>query len=590
MVEKLHHPFFAISICLMQSCTTPLGDMGKLDRNTGTQTSERVIDAIQKRDTPSIAMTLPQTTLSRVEISLRNRVEELEKISPANRVDGWQANVGTDLYLRDTITHEITIKEAVQYAVENNLELQISSLEPPSKKQSVVSANAAFDLVLGASVAATRSRIPQQQFNPDGGGALNAAESSIDIFVAEASLTKQLESGGTLSLSTDLTKTTNDASGFNYTPNPAWQSIGVIELNQPLLRGFGKSTTLSKIKLAEIVHGQALEEARSVLNKVVTETEHAYLQLALEWKVLQTKQWLLKQGESVVEILEIRMEYDTSEADYAQAVATVEQRRAEVIGQQALVQTASDVLKQLMNTDGFVLDSEAVLQPAGKLEAQPVLISLRESIATALENRPDLRQLAMSIDSQSINVRVAKNATLPRLDLQAQLSLYGLGDSTEEGYQDVSDAEYLNYIIGLTFQVPLGNRAATAEHEIARIEKTKAIASYKQGVQKALLGVKNSLRDIVTNSELLQANKSFRIAQAENMRALTVEEETMAGLTPTFLNLKLQTQHGLASARISEFTSIVNYNKAIASLYESMGTTLEMHHMTIEKHNESSSP
>ena len=71
------------------------------------------------------------------------------------------------------------------------------------------------------------------------------------------------------------------------------------------------------------------------------------------------------------------------------------------------------------------------------------------------------------------------------------------------------------------------------------------------------------------------------------MRALTIEEETMAGLTPTFLNLKLQTQSGLASARISECTSVVNYNKAIASLYESMGTTLDMHQMAIEEGNNS---
>ena len=111
-------------------------------------------------------------------------------------------------------------------------------------------------------------------------------------------------------------------------------------MNQPLLRGFGETTTLSQVRLAEIVHGQALEQARGVLNKVITETEHAYLQLALEWKVLQIKQWLLVQGESVVKILEIRMEYDTSKADYAQAVATVEQRRADVINQQALVQAA----------------------------------------------------------------------------------------------------------------------------------------------------------------------------------------------------------------------------------------------------------
>lgn len=188
----------------------------------------------------------------------------------------------------------------------------------------------------------------------------------------------------------------------------------------------------------------------------------------------------------------------------------------------------------------------------------------------------------MSIDSQAINVQVAKNAVLPKLDLQAQMSLYGLGESASEGYQDVTDADYINYVVGLTFQVPVGNRTAKAEHAASQVQRTKAMATYRRGVQQALLAVKSALRDIVTNAELLQANRSYRIAQAENMRALTIEEETTAGLTPTFLNLKLQTQSGLATARILEFTAVVNYNKAIASLYESMGTTLDMHQMAIE--------
>ena len=90
------------------------------------------------------------------------------------------------------------------------------------------------------------------------------------------------------------------------------------------------------------------------------------------------------------------------------------------------------------------------------------------------------------------------------------------------------------------------------------------------------------MRNVATNAALVSANKSFRIAQAENLRALRVEEDTLAGLTPTFLNLKLQTQAGLANARIAEFTSAVNFNSALASLYLASGTTLEMHQIIFD--------
>lgn len=582
MSKKVHQLFTVVSICLLQTCDSPLVGLGKLDGKTSVQASEIALRAINFSGNNDVPHTFPQTRVSEVEESLKERSDELEKLSPANSSVGWKSDVGMDLYLDRATTEQITKGDAVRHAIENNLDLEIASIEPAVTKQSIESAKAAFDFVLGASISSNRSRIPQQQFNLEGGGALNAAESTIDTFAVEASLIKKLYGGGTITLSTNLTRSNNDASGFNYTPNPAWQSIGAVGLSQPLLRDFGETTTLAQIRLSKILYGQALEEMKESLNRVITETEHAYLNLALQWKVLQVKQWLLDQGESVVKILEIRMEYDTSEADYAQAVATVEQRRADVISQQAAVRSASDSLKKIMNTQAHALDTETVIQPTGDIEANRVSISLRQTLLTAMEKRPDLRRLAMSIDSQSINVQVAKNATLPQLDLQAQMSLYGLGNASGEGYQEVFDMDYINYMVGLTFQVPIGNRAAKAKHESSQLQRTKAMATYRQGVQQVLLGVKSDLRNIMTNAELLQANKSYRIAQAENLRALMVEEETMAGLTPIFLNLKLQTQSGLAAARISEITSIVNYNKAIASLYESMGTTLDMHQMAIQ--------
>jgi outer membrane protein TolC len=334
--------------------------------------------------------------------------------------------------------------------------------------------------------------------------------------------------------------------------------------------------------LTEITHNQSKEELRNTLNSAVTSAEHAYLDLSLQWKTLQVKTWLLQLGEEVVEILDIRRSYDAGEADFAQAVATVQQRRADVISQQSLLQNASDTLKKIINTEEYALQSESIVQPTGSIEANPISISLRQAMMTALENRPDLRKLNLSIRSESIQVEVADNARLPQLDMQAQMAFRGLGENIGDGYQEVFDTDFINYLAGLTFEIPLGNRAADANYTSARLQKMSAVATYKQGVQQAIIDVKSALRDIVTNAALIQANRSYRIAQTENLRALGAEEETMAGLSPTFLNLKLQTQLGLATARIAEFSSIINYNKAIASLYLAMGTTLMMHQVDIK--------
>jgi outer membrane protein TolC len=298
--------------------------------------------------------------------------------------------------------------------------------------------------------------------------------------------------------------------------------------------------------------------------------------------VLQVKNWLLEQGEQVVNILDLRRSYDTGEADYAQAVATVQQRKADVITQQARVQESSDTLKNLINSEEYSLHSETVIQPIGVIEASPIILSPRQAIVTALENRPDIKKLLLSIKAESIQVDVADNARMPKLDMQAQMAFYGLGGSAGDGYQEVFDTDFINYLAGLSFEVPLGNRAAEAGYTSARLQKMRAIATYKKGIQNATVEVKKSVRNVLTNAELIHANRAYRLAQTENLRALSVEEETMAGLSPTFLNLKLQTQSGLANARIAEFTSIINYNKSIVDLYKSMGTTLVVHQIDLE--------
>ncbi|HIO52718.1 MAG TPA: TolC family protein [Phycisphaerales bacterium] len=324
---------------------------------------------------------------------------------------------------------------------------------------------------------------------------------------------------------------------------------------------------------------------RASLNQTVSLTEQGYFELSLQWKKLQISQWLLEQGEQVVDILELRISYDTSEADYAQAVATVQQRKAEVIKQQAEVQLASDSLKKLINSDALPLDSEVIIQPTGELAAKTIVISLREALVTAVKNRPDLKKLALQIKTNEIQIKVADNARLPQLDMQAQMSFYGLGDNAGDGYSEVFGSDFVNYLVGLNFQIPLGNRSAEAEFQSTRLKKMSSVATYKRGVQQATIEVKKSLRGMVTNASLMRANKSFRIAQAENLRALIVEEETMGGLTPTFLNLKLQTQAGLAAARTAELRSTIDYNKSITALYEAMGTSLEQRQISL-KHNQ----
>ncbi|MDE1038082.1 MAG: TolC family protein [Phycisphaerales bacterium] len=566
-------------IFLELGCSTPFKEStGQIDPGTPSSATQ---EAQGGEFLPLKTITLPFEHKSTVEQSLENRMEEIELLVPAGPSDGWEVDLGINLLQQKAEKLGLTLENAVALTLSNNLDIQIATLTPGISEQDVIEAEAAFDFVFGASLNSQKTKKPQQQVIV-GGVATSTSESSANILDGGASISTLLTGGGSLTISTDVTRTNNQSPGTQLTPNPAWQTIGTLDFTQPLLRSFGETVTLAQIRLKEISHNQNKEDLQETLNVSITSTERAYLELALQWKVLQVKNWLLEQGEQVVNILDLRRSYDTGEADYAQAVATVQQRKADVITQQARVQESSDTLKNLINSEEYSLHSETVIQPIGAIEASPIILSPRQAIVTALENRPDIKKLLLSIKAESIQVDVADNARMPKLDMQAQMAFYGLGGSAGDGYQEVFDTDFINYLAGLSFEVPLGNRAAEAGYTSARLQKMRAIATYKKGIQNATVEVKKYVRNVLTNAELIHANKAYRLAQTENLRALSVEEETMAGLSPTFLNLKLQTQSGLANARIAEFTSIINYNKSIVDLYKSMGTTLVMHQIDLE--------
>ena len=88
--------------------------------------------------------------------------------------------------------------------------------------------------------------------------------------------------------------------------------------------------------------------------------------------------------------------------------------------------------------------------------------------------------------------------------------------------------------------------------------------------------------NVLTSYELIQARRSSRIAAAENLRALLVEEETVGSLTPEFLNLKFNRQDSLAVARFQEVRALASYNTSAAELYRAMGRGLEMNRIQIK--------
>lgn len=550
-------------------------------------------------------MELAQTSPPKeVEQALASRMEELAGLTPAPTGSPISLDLGADLNGNKQQQEPIDLQDVVRSTIQNNLNLQSARLLPAIQREEVINAEAVFDVVLGAGYSFTKSRSPNQQIDVTNSGQnsnnINSSITNLRNNDAEVSLSKNLTSGGLLKLSTDITRVNNQGSGgVQYTPNPYWNPSLTLDFSQPLLRGFGAKVNLASVAITRKQEQEAIESLRQELIETVATTETAYWNLALAWRSLAIQIWLVEAGVEMRDVVEKRRGYDASLADWAQAVATVEQRLAEVITFKLNVKEASDTLKVLMNDPRFPLSGEVVLSPIDEVAHAPITIDFRAALITAVSMRPAVRSAIYQIDIAEINEVVADNARLPELDLQAQISSTGMSNNLSRSYytpeRDVNKnnsgtgvfgGDFVSYMMGLAFEYPLGNRAAEAEYTIARLERSSAMVGYRTAIQNSVLDVKTAMRNIVANAELIQATRVSRLAAAEALRALEVERDTVASLTPVFLNLLFSNQVSLATARVAEFQAIVNFNVSVADLYKAMGTTLDMHNIGMEQIDE----
>ena len=525
------------------------------------------------------------TLNSQVEETLAPRRAELDGIGPAVARGGQPLDLGEDLLGEAQQEVFITLREALESTIQNNLLSQNARLAQGISETRIIQAQAAFDAVFFSDFNFTRLQQPQvvPQIATIGGSQdLSTAVRDVKQWNVETGLRNQLTSGGAIEVSTSVGyDDIADANDISYTPDPAWSSAITLGLTQPLLRGFGSEVALSELRLARNAARASTEDLREQLLTLIANVETAYWQLVLARQKLAAAEWLLEVGVEIRDVLAKRRSIDATAANYADAVATVERRRGDLIVAQRDIRYSSDALKVIMNDPGLPVGEETLVAPADWMTDQPMRYNLGEAIAIAIDRSPVVRRALLLIDDASIGIDVADNGRLPQLDLSGQVRWNGLEGGVSSSYENLVNGGLVDYLLGLQFSQAIGNQAAEAIYRRARLERSSAVVAYQRSIQQAVLQVKNALRDVRTSSLLIGQTRALRLAQAENLRALRVTQQTMGQLTPEFLSLKFQRQDGLASAQVREVQALVEYNTAIARLFESMGIGLQMNQIEL---------
>jgi outer membrane protein TolC len=239
----------------------------------------------------------------------------------------------------------------------------------------------------------------------------------------------------------------------------------------------------------------------------------------------------------------------------------------------------------------------AAFVPETEPDTAPQVVPLRDAVNAALASRPEVKENALSLDINTLDVRLARDQTKPQINAFANLSATGLSGQNLPGNvspffqaiginpappamfvggynQSLSNLFSGNFPTaqaGVQISLPLRNRTAEAQLGVAEAESRKLKAVRDQIGMAIEADVRNALQASVSAQSRLDAATIARKSADEQYAS--EQRQMQAGTSTVFL--VLQRQNELIAARSREARARTDVAEAKANLDRAMGATIQ---------------
>lgn len=463
-------------------------------------------------------------------------------------------------------TVRLSLDDAVLRTLANSLDVRVVSFTPAISREDIVRAESEFDVAVFANTG-------YQTDNVQDGADLGGQKSNTRT--VEAGLRQKTITGATWEASWQGSRNWTDretAVGIQ----PEYETILGIKATQPLLRNAWTEVNLANVRIARLSYRSSLADFRRQVEETVTGVIANYWNLVQARNDVVILRELLARTVETLERVKGRATLDATDVEIKQAEAAVEARRAALIRAEKVVWDVQDTLaRQLMDKDINLLGEYEII-PTTDPATTEIRYDLADQLLLALRCNPVLEQARLAIATADIKVRVARQQTLPRLDLTLTGGLQGLNDTPHGAYEGVNGGEYASYGAFLEFEYPLGNRQRQAELRQSQYARLQAVAQMQNTADQVAVAVRERIRQIDTAYQEILAQRASVAASRTQLKALETTEEIRGRLSPEFLQVKLSAQESLALAQQNELRAIVSYNSAMADLSRATGSVLEL--------------
>ncbi len=469
----------------------------------------------------------------------------------------------------------LSITDAVQLALEQNVDLEVVRLTPQLQDLGVAQAQSAWAPNITSVFQGDNRDSPINSLLAGDVNKLENNSTALNFGVNSALPWR----GASYRVGWDNSRATTNNVFANFTPQTG--STFTLNFTQPLMRNFGIDANRQQLQVSRKNREISDVQVREAVASTTRSVKNAYWDLVFAMNSLQVQRQSLDLAQRSLKENRARVEIGTmAPIDIVQAEAEVAQREEAVIVAEAAIARAEDQLRALIYGENFADKMNTRLTPTDVATFTPVAVDLQAAVQAALDARTDLLQAQKTIEANDISIRFLKNQILPDLNATVDYGGTGIGGtqilrgagfpgpvigSTTKRYNDVLGDllrnNFPSWTFGVQLSYPLGTSSADVNLARAKLQNQQSQKQLSSSKIRVATEVRETARTVTTNAKRVDATRSSRALAEKRLEA--EEKKFQAGMTTNFF--VLQAQRDLNQARNNELQALIDYLKSVVN-------------------------
>lgn len=515
----------------------------------------------------------------------------------------------------------LSLREAIEMALANNKDIEVARQNVRIAEFDLRAARGAYDPRFLTNSYYERSETPAASLLS---GSSSGAVTQSGFFSSSSFQGLTPKGGGSYRADFVSNRVTTD--NLFAALNPQYPTSLTFSYTQPLFRGRGFDQTRRQIEIGKRNLTLTDAQFRQRAVETITAVQRAYWDLVFALRNLQIQRDAVRDARAQLEHNKrLVTEGLLAPIDVVAAEAQVSGFEQSVYTALDEVGRAENNLKNLIAEDRRAPIWSNALVPADPVAVEAPEVDLVAAMESALKGRPEIQSSDVAASINEVEQRFAREQTRPQVDLVASYGAVGLSGSlsssalnnpltasnaqlrdrinelsrlnnlpelppqTQQALPDVlvggygqslanlGANRYNNFRVGVTINLPVGNRTAEAQYGRTLVEGERIRTQREQLEQLIQVDVRNALQTVRTAESRLRASATAR--SASEQQYASEQRKFDAGQSTLFLVLERQT--ALTTARGNELRAQTELNKAIAELQRATGNALEANRVEV---------